>query len=83
MELGEFSEKIHKQVGEEVYKSGVDILICRGENAKYIAEEVKKLGMPEQKVYYLESNNEIENKLKEILLKASNGMKFFEIAEKM
>ncbi len=89
LELGEYAEKLHKKVGEEIPKSKIDILICRGENAKYIVEEAEKLGMPKEKIYYLKSNEEIVEKIKEIakpkdiiLLKASNGMKFFDIAEK-
>ena len=90
LELGEYAEKLHKLVGEEVYKSQIDLLICRGNNAKYIVEEAVKLGMPKEKIYYLDNNNEVANKIKEIakpkdiiLLKASNGMKFFDIAEKL
>ena len=90
LELGEYAEKLHKLVGEEVYKSQIDLLICRGNNAKYIVEEAVKLGMPKEKIYYLDNNDEVANKIKEIakpkdiiLLKASNGMKFFDIAEKL
>ncbi len=90
LELGQYAEKLHKQVGEEIYKSQIDLLICRGENAKYIVEEAEKLGMPKEKIYYLNNNDEVINKIKEIakpkdiiLLKASNGMKFFDIAEKL
>ena len=90
LELGEYSEKLHKQVGEEISKSKIDILICRGQNSKYIVEEAEKLGMPKKNIYYLQNNEQIVCKIKElakendvILLKASNGMKFFEIAEKI
>ncbi len=90
LELGEFSEELHKKVGEEVYKNNVDILICRGENARHIVEEVRKLGMKEENIFYLKDNEQIVNKLKDlvkpediILLKASNGMKFFDIVEQI
>ena len=46
--------------------------------------------MPKENVYYFAKKEEMENKLKEIvktgdvvLLKASNGMRFFEIVEKL
>ena len=90
LELGDYSEKLHERVGEEVIKNKVDILICQGKNAKYIVEEAKKLGMKEQNIYYLKDNKEIIEKIIEIakpkdiiLLKASNGMKFFDIAEEL
>lgn len=90
LELGEYTKELHKQVGEAVVQNKVDVLITSGENAKYIAEQAKKLGMPEENVYYFESKGEILKKIKQIvktgdviLFKASNGMKFFELAEKM
>lgn len=90
LELGEYSQKLHEKVGEEVYKNKIDMLICSGKNAKYIAERAKEVGMAEKDIYYFEKKENMENKLKEIvksgdiiLLKASNGMKFFDIAEKI
>ncbi len=90
LELGEYSKTLHKQVGEEVCKNNIDILICRGENAKYIVEEAQKKGMKKEQIYYLKNNDEVAKKIKEIvklndiiLLKASNGMKFFDIVEKI
>lgn len=90
LELGEYSQKLHENVGEEVYRNKIDILMCSGKSAKYIAKRAKELGMSEENIYYFETKEEIINKLKEvskkgdvILLKASNGMKFFDIAEKI
>lgn len=90
LELGEYSQKLHEKVGEEVYKNKIDILICSGENAKYIVKRAEEVGMPKENVYYFAKKEEMENKLKEIvktgdvvLLKASNGMRFFEIVEKL
>ena len=90
LELGEYSQKLHENVGEEVYRNKIDILMCSGKSAKYIAKRAKELGMSEENIYYFETKEEIVNKLKEvskkgdvILLKASNGMKFFDIAEKI
>ena len=90
LELGEYSQKLHEKVGEEVYQNKIDILMCSGKNAKYIVKRAKELGMSEENIYYFETKEEIINKLKEIskkgdiiLLKASNGMKFFDIAEKI
>lgn len=88
LELGEYSQKLHEQVGEAVWKNKIDILVASGENAKYIVEKAKEVGM--KNIYYLKNKEEINNKLKEILksgdivlLKASNGMRFFDIAENL
>lgn len=88
LELGDFSEIIHKKVGEEVYKNKIDILITVGENAKFIANEAKTLGMDEEFIFCFDNNIDAINKIKEImksddciLLKASNGMRFKEIVD--
>lgn len=89
-ELGGFSKELHEKVGEEVIKNSIDILICCGENSKFIVDKVQKLGMNKENIYYMDNINEITEKLKDIiekddavLIKASNGMKFFEIAQKI
>ena len=85
-ELGDYSEELHSKVGLEVSKNNIDILICAGENAKFIVKSAKENGMNENNIFYFSSKEEILEKLKEIinkddviLFKASNGMKFFEI----
>ena len=89
-ELGDFSKELHEKVGSEVVKNKIDILICSGELAKNIANQAEKQGMEKEKIHYLENKEDIISLLKEIskkddiiLFKASNGMKFFEIAEKV
>lgn len=86
-ELGEYAEDLHKKIGKEVAKNKVDILICNGENSKYIASQAKEEGMNEKNIYIIENREEVLKVLKDIstkgdiiLFKASNGMKFFELA---
>lgn len=86
LELGEYSEKLHKDVGTEVYNNKIDILITVGKLAKYIAKKAKELGTKEiyECVNNAEAANILKQKIKEgdlILLKASNGMNFGEILE--
>lgn len=90
LELGEYTQKLHEQVGEEVYHNKIDILMCAGENARHIAKRAKEMGMLEKNVYYFKDTKELEKRLETIiksgdvvLLKASNGMRFFDIAERM
>lgn len=85
-ELGEFGEEIHRKVGKEVVKNKVDILITVGTLAKFIAEEAKSLGMPEENIKVLETTKEAAEYLNKnlekedvVLLKASHGMNFAEI----
>ncbi len=86
-ELGDFSTDLHKKVGEEVAKNKIDILIASGEYSKNIVEEAKK-GLKEENIYYVQDSKKIVELLKEIvkpgdviLFKASNGMRFYKIAE--
>ena len=89
-ELGDFAEEMHTKIGKAVSDSNVDVLVCSGENAKFIAEEANKNNVDNQKqIIYFEDKSEILKYLIDntksgdvILFKASNGMKFFELCNK-
>ena len=85
LELGEYSEKLHREVGSEAAKDEVDVLCTVGTLAKDIAKEATTLGTKE--VYSFDTNEECIEKLKQIikkgdciLLKASNRMRFGDIS---
>jgi UDP-N-acetylmuramoyl-tripeptide--D-alanyl-D-alanine ligase len=89
-ELGEYAKELHEKVGKEVVKNNIDILICSGKNAKYIVETAKNEGMNKDNIYYFEDKEDIEKIIKKIsrkgdviLFKASNGMKFFEVVDRL
>ncbi len=89
LNLGEYSKELHKKVGKAVAENKIDILICQGEETKYIVEEAEKQGIKKEKIYKLENREQVIKKLEEIsepgdviLIKASHSMKFYEIAEK-
>lgn len=82
-ELGELSKELHKQVGQYIAKSGVDLVICIGDFSIYTFEELKKINT---KTYYYKTKGKalinIKKMLKEqdtILVKASRGMEFEKI----
>ena len=86
LELGEFSKQMHENIGEEVVKNNIDILITVGEEAKNISSKAIELGMNKESIYHIESNDKAANLIKQIakqgdivLVKASNGMHFDEI----
>ncbi len=83
LELGEFSEELHKKVGEAVVNNNIDMLITVGSMAKIIASTAAESNI---EVYEFDNNMQAIEKIKEvmqkddiILVKASNGMKFNEI----
>ena len=90
LELGEYAETLHREVGKEVVKNKIDILLTVGTLGKLIADEAEELGMKKDKILSFENNQEIILYLKEqmqkgdiILLKASNAMKLSQIAEEL
>lgn len=85
LELGEFSEKLHKKVGEIVAQNNINILITVGKESIKIAEVAKEKGV--EHVYSYDNNKDAIEKIKKILavddvalIKASNSMNFKEIA---
>ncbi len=84
LELGVMTKQLHEGVGMDVSKSKADILICYGNNSRYIKEKAENSGMKnsiffEKKpelIKYLK-NNIKKNDL--ILFKASRGMKLEEV----
>ena len=88
LELGTFSKQMHENVGKEVVKNNIDILITVGEEAINIAEKAIELGMNKNNVYEYLANDIAIHKIKElksknciVLVKASNGMHFDEIVD--
>ena len=90
LELGEYSKELHRKVGEEVANNKIDILIAIGKESKNIAQAAREFGMNEENIYEYNSNidgiskiNNIKKPKDVILVKASNGMNFKEIIEKI
>ena len=86
LELGDAAEEIHKEAGREAAKQGIDIVLCYGKNAKYIAEAAESSGVP--CVEYFEDKMELTEYLKRtaregdgVLFKASRAMEFEKIIE--
>lgn len=88
LELGEYSKELHEKVGAEVVKNKIDLLICVGEEVKYLIEQAKKEGMKSNDIFLCKNNEEAINILKKelkaedvVLLKASNSLNFTQICE--
>lgn len=89
-ELGNYSKKLHEEIGKSVVQNKIDVLITVGIDAKFIASKAKEEGMENKNIYVVENNIEAINLLKEILekgdtilLKASSQMHFSEILENL
>ena len=87
LELGDYSETAHRQVGEFAAQKKIDMLFAYGEQSKYIAEEAKK-GV--KTVLWFDDKSALASALTAeiksgdcVLFKASRGMKLEEIIEKL
>ena len=90
LELGDFSEEMHKKVGREIANRKIDLLFLVGDDANFIKQGAIENGMEEKNIFYFNSNNELLSSLKNIirkrdviLFKASNAMKLFDIVESL
>lgn len=58
LELGEYTEKGHREVGAWAAKKRIDLLLCVGEYAHYFAEGAKDGGMSKSNVVEVADKNE-------------------------
>ena len=87
LELGDYSQQLHEEVGSYVASKGIDILVCVGKEAKYIYQKARE---SMKDVYYFESNQEVIARLDEllkeddvILVRGSHSMNLKEVVEKI
>ena len=86
-ELGEHEKELHYGVGQHAAEKGIDLLICIGALSKNTAEgATNSKGSVlhfETKAEFFQKMNTIIKKGDTILVKASHGMEFPEIVEKL
>lgn len=82
LELGEYEEELHREVGNYLNKKNIDLLVTVGKASSYINDEFNGVS------YHFSSNDEVKQfLLKEVkdkdvlLLKGSNSMKLKEVVE--
>ncbi|HPT77711.1 MAG TPA: UDP-N-acetylmuramoyl-tripeptide--D-alanyl-D-alanine ligase [Candidatus Atribacteria bacterium] len=87
LELGDYSEEAHREVGAAAVACGIDVLAVKGSHSLWIAEEAVKAGLPSTSVYRFNDNAEIKEWLgsflaegDRILIKGSRGMRMEEVA---
>jgi len=90
LELGQFTEKAHYDLGEKVCHLGIDILVIVGERVRDIAEGAKNAGMNSEKIFSFAktelAGKFVQDKIEKgdiILVKASQGMRFEKIVKEI
>ena len=87
LEMGSFTEKYHKEIGDYAAEARLDLLITVGKFAEYIAIEAD-VKTKEMKILHFQDKKELLNSLDNlimpgdvILVKGSRGMKMEEIVQ--
>jgi UDP-N-acetylmuramoyl-tripeptide--D-alanyl-D-alanine ligase len=83
LELGKDSALMHRDVGEYAKEQGVDIMLCFGNEAKYICEGFGDAILFESKDELAQHLKGIMQKDDAVIFKASRGMAFEEIINKV
>ena len=90
LELGDYSQEIHKNIGKVINPNSLDILITIGNNSKYIKEEALNNNFNKNNIYsykdYKEAIDNIINIINNkdiVLLKASHGMNLVKIVDEL
>jgi UDP-N-acetylmuramoyl-tripeptide--D-alanyl-D-alanine ligase len=86
LELGATAAELHRSVGEEAARIGVDYLYCLGPQSRHIAEGAIAAGMSSSDVLHFDEHQDLLDKLLEIiaagdliLCKGSRGMQMEKI----
>jgi len=90
LELGEYTEQGHREVGHAVAEANIDYLVCVGERARDIVRGAKEAGMSEQAIQYFDDTQTagkyIQNWLKQhdlLLVKGSQGVRMEKIVKEL
>lgn len=84
LEMGDYAEKAHYELGRFIAESGIDVLVTAGSNMKHLVQGAQDGGMSDVKAFdkTLGVCEYIKDKLKKgdaVLVKASHGMNFSEV----
>lgn len=86
LELGDFTEEIHRNIGNEIINSNINVVITVGEFSKYTVSEIKEKGFNINNIYQFNKEDETYDFLKEfltnrdiILIKGSHSMNLINI----
>ncbi|MFA5029301.1 MAG: UDP-N-acetylmuramoyl-tripeptide--D-alanyl-D-alanine ligase [Patescibacteria group bacterium] len=90
LELGDYTDEGHRQVGAEVVKNKIDILITVGERARTIAAESQRQGLDSDLIFNFSDTERAGSFLQErmeegdlVLVKGSQGMRMEKIVKEI
>lgn len=84
LELGQYEQSLHEEIGSYVVEKNIDELLCVGKASSYIVKKAQSLGM--KHAYHFDDNESLIDYLDEllenddvVLLKGSNGMQLKDV----
>ncbi len=82
LELGPFAEELHRKLGHEAARAGLELLVAVRGAARFIAEEAVRAGLPSARVFFFEDPEAagafLRDRLEEgdaVLFKGSRGVR--------
>ncbi len=89
-ELGKYSENFHRLLAQKIFKDKIDLVLLGSGDALFIADELIKLGFPEERVEANLSNTQIVSKIIRyaskgdlVLIKGSHAVKLNEVVQRV
>lgn len=89
-ELGEYSEKLHRDIAGKIYKEKIDFVFLGQGDTAYIADELKSLGFWEERVEVGLPNSQLVSKLLKTLgkgdvclIKGSRSVRLDEVVKRV
>lgn len=89
-ELGKFSEQLHRNIAQKIFKEKIDLVYLGGGDAQIIAEELRSLGFWEERVESNLQNSQIVRKLLKtlgkgdvVLIKGSRAVRLDEVVKRI
>lgn len=87
-ELGADSDKMHAGIGGYAVEKGIDVILCTGEQSRFMYEAAVEKRGSEKNIYYYKNREELLSNLPgllksedTVLVKASHGMEFPRVVE--
>lgn len=89
-ELGAYSEQMHREIAQKIYKDKIDLVFLGSGETKHLTDELLKLGFSPERLEANLSNNQIVSKLLRIvkngdvvLIKGSRAVKLDEVVKRI
>jgi len=89
-ELGQYSEKLHRQIAQRIYKEKLDLIFLGQGDAQIIADELRSLGFWEERMESNLQNSELVTKLLKTLgkgdvclIKGSKAVRLDEVVKRI